>query len=95
METKRCKLFEAKKYVKRYETKLGIHTMSKTAKDIYSFVAHENETTIAQINRHPFFVEDISLSTIKRAVEELSCNDFIKFTRSPRDTRERLITIKG
>jgi DNA-binding MarR family transcriptional regulator len=87
------KLFEAKKYLVNKERNLGIDHLSTNTKNVYAFIADQQDTSISKIARHSFF-DSISISTIKRSVRLLEYENFIQIKPCLVDTRHRLINIK-
>jgi len=73
------------------EEKKGIEDMSEVVKLTYSFIEHYKRTTRAKMLKHPFFM-GVSLSTIKRSVDELLKKELIVAVQSESDRREVILT---
>jgi len=69
--------------------------LSSTEFAILCHVAHQDGVaTIASVLRHPYF-DDISLSTIKRAVVTLISEGLVSAGEGTFDRRERVLSING
>lgn len=82
-------LFTDRERVRKLEKSLGIGHLSEPAKSVYAFIAN-GPTTIAVMFRHAFF-EGTSMSTIKRAVDQLKNEGLIKSTKGKVDARKRFL----
>lgn len=74
------------------ETSNG-QTLSDTDFGVLAMIGNGNGVTIQNILSHPYFANDIALSTVKRSVVTLMQEGLIKATTSDSDRRERLLTI--
>ena len=67
------------------DSALGEYKLSRPAKDIYIFAA-ATRANITSIRQHKYF-EDISFSTIKRAVLELKAHNLVESVNDSVDAR--------
>jgi DNA-binding MarR family transcriptional regulator len=68
--------------------------LSRTTFAILCCIAHQNDSaTITTIRRHPYF-NNISLSTIRRAITILLGESLIRIAEGSLDRRERFISIQ-
>ncbi len=60
--------------------------------DIYCLIGFKPNATITSIVNHPYF-KDLSLSTIKRSVGTLICENLIEASVGASDKRERFLNV--
>lgn len=77
--------------IEHQELKLGINELSQCARKIYALVDSAPMTT-AQIQRD-WLMQDVSLSTIKRAIIELKDSELVHVERLSKDGREKYLVI--
>ena len=82
-----------KKQLLKIETDdaLGKYNLSRTAQDIFIYIAATNKTNISDIRQNNYF-SDRSFSTVKRAVLELKHLNLIKTTQDTIDKRIAWLT---
>lgn len=66
--------------------------LSDTTFAVLALIAHHDNITIHGVEIHPYF-NNISLSTIKRCVNDLISANLVNAEISSRDKRERLLTV--
>jgi DNA-binding MarR family transcriptional regulator len=86
-------LFKDRSRVKKLEQSLGLSHLSEPVKSVYAFIAYE-PTTRSVIMRSDF-CKDLSLSTIKRAVDQLIAEGLVKVFKDEIDARKRLLFATG
>ena len=67
--------------------------LSETNFAILTLIAHHDGVTIQGILAHPYFRDDVALSTVKRSIVTLMSDGLIKATTSETDRRERLLSV--
>ncbi len=83
-------LFKLREELRSQEKIFGLSDMSNPEKAIFAFIA-QGDSTISKIQRNDYF-KDYSLSTIKRAIINLSTRGMIISKISEYDKRERILS---
>ena len=86
-------LFELRKEIHRLEKNFGVSNMNNPEKAIFAFIA-QGESTITKIQKYDYF-KDYSLSTIKRAIINLSSRGMVISKIGECDRRERILSCRG
>jgi len=68
-------------------------TLSRTEFDVLTYIGATPRTTIQEIDR-AFLFQNVTLSTIKRAVQKLKDLGVLSISLNENDGRERLIQLK-
>jgi|SaaInlLV_10m_DNA_3_1039740.scaffolds.fasta_scaffold11066_1 DNA-binding MarR family transcriptional regulator len=84
-------LFELRKEIHRQEEKFGVSNMNNPEKAIFAYIA-QGESTITKIQKDDYF-KDYSISTIKRAIINLSIRGVITSRIGKCDKRERILSL--
>lgn len=82
-------LYTTRERLSNLEEIAGIAKLNNVVKQTYAFIDNA-PTTRAEMNRHPYF-KDVSLSTLKRAVDELLELELIKVIRIGNDGRKKYL----
>lgn len=82
-------LYTTRERLSNLEEQAGIEKLNNVVKQTYAFIDN-GATTRADMLRHPYF-KDVSLSTLKRAVEELLELELIKVIRIGNDGRKKYL----
>ena len=86
-------LFELRKELHRQEKVFGLSDMNEPEKAIFAFIA-QGATTITKIQKDDYF-KDYSISTIKRAIINLSSRGMVISKIGECDRRERILSCRG
>lgn len=86
-------LFEIRKSLERFEQEVGISNLSDLEKSIIEFVASSKEVTLTVITQTEYF-QKYSLSSIKRAVNNLIESDIVYQEIPKGDRRARFLVFK-
>ena len=85
-------LFELRRELHSQETIFGLSGMSNREKAIFAFIA-QGDSTITKIQKDDYF-KNYSLSTIKRAIINLTNRGMVTSKISEYDKRERILSYR-
>lgn len=86
-------IFKQRKNIHNREKGLGIHKeLNEQEKAMLEFIASRNSTTITDIANEDYF-NNLSFSTIKRAVLTLQLNNFVNVVTNKDDKRKRSMVV--
>ena len=85
------RLFKLREALYEQEAELGIQDYSEIERSVLEFVSNQNQTTISDILKHPYFSK-ISLSTVNRVVAKLLSIGAIKSEQAADDKRKMYLT---
>ena len=86
-------LFEIRKSLEKFEHEVGISDLTELEKSIIEFLASSKEVTLTVITQTEYF-QKYSLSSIKRAVNNLIESDLVFQEISKSDRRARFLVFK-
>lgn len=85
-------LFELRKELHRQEKIFGLSDMNRPERAIFAFIA-QGDSTITKIQKDDYF-KNYSLSTIKRAIINLTNRGMVTSKISEYDKRERILSYR-
>ena len=85
-------LFELRKELHRQEKIFGLSDMNRPERVIFAFIA-QGDSTITKIQKDDYF-KNYSLSTIKRAIINLTNRGMVTSKISEYDKRERILSYR-
>jgi DNA-binding MarR family transcriptional regulator len=80
------RLFKLREALYEQEAALGIQDYSDIERSVLEFISNQQQTTISEILKHPYFSK-ISLSTVNRVVAKLLSVGVIKSKQATDDKR--------
>jgi len=86
------KLFKMRESLLQLEKEIGIHEMTNTQRLIMEFIGAHNDMTLTDILDHELFIS-VSISTVKRALDELIKSGIVVQSLSVKDRRQRILAL--
>jgi len=86
------KLFKMRESLLQLEKEIGIHELTNTQRLIMEFIRAHNDMTLTCILGHEMF-KSVSISSAKRALDELIKSGAVVQRLSDKDRRQRILAL--
>jgi len=86
------KLFKMRESLLQLEKEIGIHELTNTQRSIMEFVGAHKDMTLTDILDHELF-KSVSISSVKRALDELIKSGIVVQSLSDKDRRQRILAL--
>ena len=86
------KLFKMRESLLQLEKEIGIHGLTNTQRSIMEFIGAHRDMTLTDILGHDLF-KSVSISSVKRALDELIKSGIVVQRLSDKDRRQRILAL--
>jgi len=86
------KLFKMRESLLQLEKEIGIHELTNTQRSIMEFIGAHKDMTLTDILGHDLF-KSVSISSVKRALDELIKSGIVVQRLSDKDRRQRILAL--
>jgi len=86
------KLFKMRESLLQLEKEIGIHKLTNTQRSIMEFIGAHKDVTLTDILGHDLF-KSVSISSVKRALDELIKSGIVVQRLSDKDRRQRILAL--
>ena len=86
------KLFKMRESLLQLEKEIGIHELTNTQRSIMEFIGANKDMTLTDILGHDLF-KSVSISSVKRALDELIKSGIVVQRLSDQDRRQRILAL--
>jgi len=86
------KLFKMRESLLQLEKEIGIHKLTNTQRSIMEFIGAHKDVTLTDILGHDLF-KSVSISSVKRALDELIKSGMVVQRLSDKDRRQRILDL--
>ena len=86
------RLFKMRESLLQLEKEIGIHELTNTQKTVLEFIGAHKNMTLTDILNHDLF-RSVSVSSVKRALDELIKSGIVVQRLSDQDRRQRILAL--
>ena len=86
------KLFKMRESLLQLEKEIGIHKLTNTQRSIMEFIGAHKDMSLTDILDHELF-KSVSISSVKRALDELIKSGIVVQRLSDKDRRQRILAL--